>query len=195
MPGLTGRGVASDPLPIYAIIDPGNRLKPEVHDLVAPVEIRDSIADYPTEDTDFNSLCPTGDNEAWFLQRFSGSPRTSTDLRLTTEDVSATGPGAVKVNVHASKKTGRVEVRLFSCSPTTPSCLPQTNAAPLDTKGIGGIAAGGTQTVTFTGLSAGTRTLWVQVVPLDNWEPPGGGPYDRTGSLVDNQVKTTLVVH
>ena len=191
-PGLAGRGRPTEPLPIYAIIDPGNQLKTEVHDFTAPVEVRECAANYPFIPTDepFNSSCPTTDNEGWFLQGFDGARQGITDISVAQpNDLRLNGNGTVSVTVHAAADTGRVQVRLFRCPSGVPTCLPQTNAVPLGVQTIGAIPAGGQGTSTFSpGLTTGAWTLWAQVVSVDNWEPVGGGPFDVTGALRNNQV-------
>ncbi len=78
---------------------------------------------------------------------------------------------------------------------SAPDCLPQTTAVPFGTGTILSIPAGGTASTTFqAGLTSGSWTIWAQVVPIVNWEPTGGGPFDVEGSLANNQVKQVISV-
>jgi len=198
-PGLAGRGVPTDPLPIYVIVDPGNRLVNEVHDLTEPIEVRDCAEDYPTIANDWNSVCPTTNNEGYFLQRFDGPLAGSVDLSVTTPGDVAYANGQLSVTVRsqplggAAPNSGPVDVNVYRCPVANPDCFPQTDGVPLyalGTQQIAGLTPGGAVTLAppVGTLTPGT-VLWVQVVPRAAWEQPGGGPFDRTGDLTDNVVR------
>ncbi len=192
-PGLAGRGTPADPLPIYAIVDAANKVTPEVHDFTAPVEVHRCTATYPTIANEYNSECPTTDNEAWFTQGFAGSTQLPTDLNVTRPgDVQLNSDNSVQVTVHAPPGTGRVQVRLYACTTGGTTCVPQTLASLRGTRTILDIGPSGSASVRFPALTPGTWKTWVQVVPIDRFEVPGGGPFDEAGTLANNQVRTVL---
>jgi hypothetical protein len=193
-PGLEGHGTPADPLPIYAIIDPANGVSPEVHDFTAPVEVHDCTDTYPTTDNEYNSLCQTTDNEAWFTQGFDGATAAPTDALINSNDVTVNSDGSVQVAVHAPPGTGRVQVRLYRCPSSSSECVPQTIGTLLGTRTILGFGAGGVASVRFAKPGSGQQTLWAQVVPIDQFEVPGGGPFDASGTLDNNQVRTVLTI-
>ncbi len=201
-PGLANRGRPVRPVPVYAVIDPLDRVQ-EVHDWTAPVDVRacqplyrteggERVPNYPISGEDYSSPCPTANNEGWFTQRFGEVSTLSTplapgtDLSVQPFSVrSVTGGQRVSVPVRASQAAGRVEVRLFTCVGNRP-CSPAA-AARYESKFIGSIPAGESRTVTFpTTLARGTYTVVAQAVPIGNFENPGGGPFDQTGQLGNN---------
>jgi hypothetical protein len=202
-PGLAGRGNPTDPLPIYAIIDPTNQVTPEVHDFTVPVEVDDCTNTYPTIDNEFNSLCPTTDNEGWFTQGFAGTPATPIEVSLQPGGVTVNPDGSIQVAVHGcatvggtcQPTTGRVQVRLYKCAGATTSCIPQTHTlgpSASSTRTILGFGPSGVASVRFPNPGSGQWTLVAQAVPIDQFEPPGGGPFDAAGSLADNQAQVVV---
>ena len=205
-PGLS-EGRPSSPLPIYAIIDPQNRIAPEVHDWTAPIDVNTCrntfpVADSPTtfhawnDDTNPVSLCPTSDNEGWNTQQFGGDIRPTTNLSVTDPGDLTFGPGnsSAILRVHASAQTGRVEVRFFACQGFV-RCLPQTSTQFGASTTIAQIPAFGSATKTVPlSLGPGKWTVSAQVISRDNWEAPGGGPYNRAGFLNDNQTSARVTV-
>ena len=201
-PGLTGRGRPTSPLPIYAVIDPANQVA-EVHDWSTPVEVDACAADYPTvpggsdlSDADYNSICPTTNNEAWFLQQFDGTPAPRTNLSVRAGDLEQTADGkSLRVTVHASADTQRVDVQIYACAASAIGCTPATVtkgllSAPVR---IGSIPKRGSVTKKLPlDLPKGRWVVWAQVRAVDNWEPPGGGPFDLQGWLRDNQASITI---
>jgi hypothetical protein len=166
-----------------------------VHDFTAPVEVHRCTATYPTIANEYNSECPTTDNEAWFTQGFDGATTTSTNLDVTRAgDVKLNADRTVQVTVHAPNGTGRAQVRLYACQTGGSTCVPQTLASLRGTRTILGFGSSGVASVRFPALSAGKWTLWAQAVPVDQFEVPGGGPFDAAGSLANNQVKAVVKV-
>jgi hypothetical protein len=92
--------------------------------------------------------------------------------------------------------TGRVQVRLFKCAGESAACVPQiqTLAGPLSssTRTIGGFGPSGVASVRFPSPGVGQWTLVAQAVPMDQFEPPGGGPFDEPGSLANNQARVVI---
>jgi hypothetical protein len=207
-PGLAGHGKPTDPLPIYAIIDPTNKVTPEVHDFTVPVEVDDCTNTYPTTDpAGFNSLCPTTDNEGWFTQGFGGNTAGPVDLSI--QGVTVNPDGSIQVAVHgcglaggACDSPGRVQVRLYKCAlgsaTPPPPCFAQTQTLdqPLTTSTRtipAGFWTNGAASVRFPNPGSGQAwTLVAQAVPIDGFEAPGGGPFDAAGSLSDNQAQVTV---
>ena len=192
----------TSPLPIYAVIDPTDTSN-EVHDWVAPVDITACADDYPvvaggdgSTGGDYNSVCPTTNNEAWFLQQFDGAAARQTNLTVRQADLVPTADGkSISVTVHASADTGRVNLNVYACRPTSTTCSPATSTKPLNSSPIviGAIPRGGSATKTFAlSLPTGQWIIYAQVSAVDNWEPPGGGPFDRVGSLRDNQARVLI---
>ncbi|HXJ65503.1 MAG TPA: hypothetical protein VNN79_17245 [Actinomycetota bacterium] len=207
-PGLSGQGRPTSPLAIYAVIDPQNRIAPEIHDWTAPIDVNVCRNTFPIADTPTNfyaanstpddplpSFCPTSDNEGWNTQQFGGDIRPTTNLTVGPGDLTLAPDGSsASVRVHASAQTGRVEVRFFVCRGAV-TCLPQTSTQFGGSTTIAQIGAGGSATKTVPlSLGPGTWTVSTQVISRDNWEAPGGGPYNRAGFLNDNQTSTQVTV-
>jgi hypothetical protein len=115
-------------------------------------------------------------------------------VAVTPSDITVNPDGSVQVAVHAPPGTGRVQVRLYRCSAAGATCVPQTLGAPLGTRTILGFGAGGAASVRFAKPGSGQQTLWAQVLPIDQFEVPGGGPFDAAGSLTNNQAQATLTI-
>jgi hypothetical protein len=203
-PGLANRGSPVRPLPIYAVIDPQNRVQ-EVHDWTRPIDVRackplyrtvggEQVANYPISGEDYQSACPTSNNEGWFTQRFgevstlSTPLAPSTDLSVQPLVVRQIAPGrqSVTVPVRSTQQASKVEVRLLTCTGNT-TCSPAAARSAPRKATIPSIGAGRTATTTFSlTLPKGTFTLAAQAVPINNFEEPGGGPFDQSGQLGNN---------
>ncbi|MFC5179366.1 hypothetical protein [Nocardioides taihuensis] len=215
-PGLAGRGSPENPLAIYGVIKPPAGTT-EIHPW-EPVDLAACKNAYPLLDAlhseyydptsvydDRLSRCPTTNNEGLFLQRFTGTPARSSDLSVSASELQVSADGSsLKLGVRSSQALAgdRVEFRIWSCARSaacSPATLPMpSNASPAQglsvTKRLT-IARGGVQNVTLPlGLPPGTRTLTVQVVPLDTWERPGGPGVANAGQLRNNVVTTRVTV-
>lgn len=215
-PGLAGRGSPENPLAIYGVIKPPAGTT-EIHPW-EPVDLAACKNAYPLLDAlhseyydptsvydDRLSRCPTTNNQGLFLQRFTGTPARSSDLSISASDLEVSRDGgSLKVGIRSSQALAgdRVEIRIWSCARTaacSPATLPMpSNASPA--QGLSAsrrltIARGGVQYLRVPlGLPSGTRTLTVQVVPVDTWERPGGPGVANVGQLRNNVVTTRVQV-
>lgn len=200
-PGLAGAGTALRQFPIYAVIDPMNAVA-EIHDWREPVNLQDCYDTYPyLLPPAFNkydipeSLCPTTNNEGYYLPGFSGQNSAAADLYIPRDGLSVSRDGStVTVDVGARSRAARAEVRIWACRPSS-NCAPFQADKPRATKIVTDMPSRGTQAVKITAkLGTGKWTIWAQIVPFSNYELPGGGPTGKAGNLRDNVSKVAATV-
>ncbi|MCZ3389098.1 MAG: hypothetical protein LH645_08245 [Actinomycetia bacterium] len=170
-------------------------------------DARYDFYNFGTGPEEFQSSCPTTNNEGYFLTpRIKGNRGgvERTDLSVRPDGIHVTKDGrAVTVDVRSSQTVydAKIAVQVWVCGSQAQSCTPQLAATrPYQATPSVTISAGTTTRVkvplTNTKLTPGSYRISTQVIPVSVWErPPGPGLYDvAMGQYANNHTITHVTV-